>query len=107
MGKHWAFSVFLAQIQNGKSAAEAKAFILSNFPQLEDGYLTRILDNMGDVEKADIDYANQVINQQFRTRLEGMRSRQVVELSDDAIRGGKSLTGIAPDLNPAIRGNRG
>lgn len=102
--KHWAFDVFMARIQQGETAAEAKAFILANFPQLEDGYLTRVLDNMGDIHKADTDYADQ----QLRSRLDAMRGsdRQVIELSDEAIRGGQSFTATAPDLNAIIRGRQ-
>lgn len=58
--KSWLFDLYLALIGNGHSAEEAKLFITQTFPNVDQLELVAILDNLGDVGKAEDDYANKV-----------------------------------------------
>lgn len=63
--KHWLFDLYLALIAKGNSAEEAKGFILETFPNVNQIELVAILDNMGDIAKAEDDYANKL----FRSKV--------------------------------------
>ena len=67
--KHWIFDVFLALIAKGNSAEEAKRFILDTIPNINKTELVAILDNMGDIAKAEDDYANKIM----RSKIAGLK----------------------------------
>jgi len=58
--KHWLFELYINLIGNRKSPDDAIGFIRETFPNVTQIELVTILENMGDVAKADDDYANKL-----------------------------------------------
>jgi CHASE3 domain sensor protein len=101
MAKHFLWSAFQAMLEAGKTTSEARNALQTLFPQYTEDAIVRVLDNMGDIEKAEANYSANEFNKTLRAQANRGRSRLTAIISDDEATG--AMLEGAPGLNELIR----